>query len=190
MVESFDEGVSFSWRAYRNLGADYTCADSVMGSFVDTVGTTTPLVSFDETGITYLAATNAGWLPYLADKGIRFVHYPTNRVRRQFGLDQDIPDDISSLMGAPTSVRPFLWQTSFDFWKKRFNAVTVPGSLREGVCTFPMHGYWHAVMDSFVAELAGSRGFSLIPPEGLGMVALVNPRLLLPSKSVLAYARK
>ena len=78
VVESFDEGVGFSWRAYRNLGANYTCIDSVMGLFVDTVGTTTPLAGFDETGITYLAATNAGWLPYLADEGIRFVPYPTN----------------------------------------------------------------------------------------------------------------
>ena len=62
--------------------------------------------------------------------------------------------------------------------------------LFRSVCTFPMHSYWHAVMDSFVAELAGSRGFSLIPPEGLSTVASVNPRLLLPSRSVLAYARK
>ena len=46
------------------------------------------------------------------------------------------------------------------------------------------------MMDMFVTELAGSRGFSLIPPEGLGMVASVNPCLLLPSKFVLAYARK
>ena len=53
-----------------------------------------------------------------------------------------------------------------------------------------MHDYWHAVMDSFVAELAGSRGFSLIPPEGLGMVVSVNSHLLLPSKFFLAYARK
>ena len=45
-------------------------------------------------------------------------------------------------------------------------------------------------MDSFVDELAGSRGFSLIPPEGLSTVASVNPRLLLPSRSILAYARK
>ena len=82
VVESFDEGVGFSWRAYRNFGADYTCTDSVIGSFVDTIGTTTLLVSFDETGITYLAATNAEWLSYLADEGIRFVHYPANRVRR------------------------------------------------------------------------------------------------------------
>ena len=145
-----------------------------MGSFVDIVGTITPLVSFDETGITYLAATNAGWLPYLADEGIRFVHYLANRVRRQFRLDQDIPDDLSSLMRAPTSVHPFLRHTAFDFWKKRFDAITVPGSLREGVCTFPMHGYWHVVMDSFVAELVGSRGFSFIPPEGLSTVASVN----------------
>ena len=45
-------------------------------------------------------------------------------------------------------------------------------------------------VDSFVAELSGSRGFSLIPPEGLSTIASANPRLLLPSRSVLAYARK
>ena len=71
VVESFDEGVDLS-----------TCVDSAMGLFVDTIGTTTLLIDFDETGITYLAATNAGWLPYLADEGIRFVHYPADRVRR------------------------------------------------------------------------------------------------------------
>ena len=190
MVESFDEGVSFSWRAYRNLGINYTCMDSAMGSFVDTVGTTTPLVSFDETWITYLAAPNARWLPYLANEGIRFVHYPAYRVRRQFGLDQDILDDISFLMESLTSVHPFLRHTAFKFWKQRFNAVTVPGSLREGLCTSPMHGYSDAIMTTFVNELVGSRGFSLIPPDGLGMVISVNPRLLLPSKSILAYARK
>ena len=86
-----------------------------MGSFVDTVGTTTPLAGFDKIGITYLAATNAGWLPYLADKGVRFVHYTANRVRKQFRLDQDIPDDLSFLMEFPTSVRPFLRHTAFDF---------------------------------------------------------------------------
>jgi len=79
-----------------------------MGLFADTVGTTTPLAGFDETGIIYLVATNTGWFPYLADEGIRFVHYPANQVRRQFGLDQDIPDAISFLMQSPTSVSPFL----------------------------------------------------------------------------------
>ena len=87
-------------------------------------------------------------------------------------------------------VRPFLRHTAFDIWRQRFSIVTVPGSLRKGLCTPAMHGYWQAVMTSFEQELAGSRSFSLIPPEGLGMVVLPNLRLLLPSKSMLAYARK
>ena len=99
------------------MGVNYTCIDSAMGLFADTVRTTTPLVGFDETEITYLVATNAGWLPYLVDKGIRFVHYPANRIRRQFGLDQDIPDNISFLMESPTLARPFLWHTAVEFWR-------------------------------------------------------------------------
>ena len=69
-IEYFDKGVGLSWNAYRNLGIGYKCVDSAMGPFVDTVGTTTPLTGFDEKGITYLKATNSGWLPYLADEGI------------------------------------------------------------------------------------------------------------------------
>ena len=95
-------------------------------------------------------------------------------------MDQDIPDDISFLMESPTSVRLFLRHTAFEFWKQRFNVVIVPTAFE----------FWDTVMTTFVNELAGSRGFSLIPPDGLGMVVSVNPRLLLPSKSVLAYARK
>ena len=72
-----------------------------MGPFVDNAKTTTPLTGFEERGITYLAATNDGWLPYLTDEGIWFVHYLANRVRRQSGLDQDIPDDLSSLWSLP-----------------------------------------------------------------------------------------
>jgi len=124
------------------LGAGYTCADSVMVPFVNIAGTTAPLTSFEERGITYLAATNTEWLPYLADEGLRFVHYPTNRVRRQFRLDQDIPNDLSSLMESPTSIRPFLQHDAFEFWSKRFTAVTIPSSLREGICSPTMHGYW------------------------------------------------
>ena len=45
-------------------------------------------------------------------------------------------------------------------------------------------------MTSFEQELMGSRGFSFIPLDRLNAVISTNPRLLLPSKSVLAYARK
>ena len=45
-------------------------------------------------------------------------------------------------------------------------------------------------MTSFEQELVGSHGFSLIPLDGLSAFISANPRLLLPSKYVLAYARK
>ena len=45
-------------------------------------------------------------------------------------------------------------------------------------------------MTSFEQELVCSRGFSLIPHNGLSTVTSANLQLLLPSKSVLAYARK
>ena len=59
-MEFFDKGVGFCWRAYRNQGTGYTCADLVIGLFTNTTGATTSLTAFDERGITYLVATNAG----------------------------------------------------------------------------------------------------------------------------------
>ena len=79
--------MGFSWRACRDFNTSCTYVDSVMKSFIGILGTTTPLVAYDEMEITYLAATNSRWLPYLADEGIRYVHYFAHRVRRQFALD-------------------------------------------------------------------------------------------------------
>ena len=69
-----------------NLGNGYTCADFVISPFMATVGTPTPLTTFNEMGITYLVATNTGWLPYLADEGVLYMHYSSHRMRSQFGL--------------------------------------------------------------------------------------------------------
>ena len=45
-------------------------------------------------------------------------------------------------------------------------------------------------MTSFEKEFMGSRGFSLVPPDGLNAIISANPWLLLSSKSMLAYAKK
>ena len=103
------------------------------------------------------------------------MHYSIDRVMRQFGLDQDIPDDFSAIMDSPTSVRPFLRHNAFEFWCRHFITVIVPSSQREGICTTTMHGYWQAVMISFEQELLGSCGFSLIPPNGLHTTISANP---------------
>ena len=69
-----------------------------------TARTTTPLTAFDERDIMYLVATNARWMPYLADEEVRFVHYSSYKVRRQFRLDQNIPYDFSAILEFATSV--------------------------------------------------------------------------------------
>ena len=89
-----------------------------------------------------------------------------------------------------TAIQPFLRPRAFEFWSKHFTVVTITSSQSEGLCTFAMHGYWHAVMTSFGQELLGGRGFSLIPPGGLRAIISINPWLLLPTKFVVAYARK
>ncbi|KAK9998114.1 hypothetical protein SO802_017717 [Lithocarpus litseifolius] len=71
-----------------------------------------------------------------------------------------------------------------------FWLFTIPSSLREGLCTAAMHGYWQAVMTSFEKELLGSHEFSLIPADGLHAIIFTNPRLLLPTKFMVASARK
>ena len=113
VVEFFDKRLGFCWRVYINLGIGFMCADSIMGPFIDTTKTTISLTAFDDRGITYLAATNAGWLPYLTDEGIRFVHYSANRVRRQFRLDQDIPNDFTGILESTTSIYPFFSASAF-----------------------------------------------------------------------------
>ena len=45
-------------------------------------------------------------------------------------------------------------------------------------------------MITFGQELLGGRGFSIIPSEGLHAIIFTNPWLLLPTKFMLAYARK
>lgn len=82
VVDYFDKGVGFSRRAYRDFSTSYTCADLVMGPFMGIVGTMSPLGAYDGKGITYVAATNSRWLPYLANEGIWCVHYSTHIVRR------------------------------------------------------------------------------------------------------------
>ena len=45
-------------------------------------------------------------------------------------------------------------------------------------------------MTSFRQELLGGCGFSLIPPDGLHAIISANLRFLLPTKSMVSYARK
>lgn len=114
----------------------------VMDHFMATTRTTTPLIAFDKRGITYLVATNVGWLPNLVDKGILYVHYFARRMRRQFGLDQDILDDFTTILETTISIHPFFRLSDLEFWSKHFIAVTILSSRREVFVLPKCMGYW------------------------------------------------
>ena len=75
----------------------------------------------------------------MVDKGICYVHYSANRVRRQFELDQDIPDNFTAILKSITSVCPLLCLSAFKFWSRHFTVVTIPSSQRKGLYTAQMH---------------------------------------------------
>ena len=56
---------------------------------------------------------------------------------------------FTAILESTTSVQPFLHPSAFEFWSKRFIAVTILGLQREGLYIAVMHGYWQAVMTSF-----------------------------------------
>lgn len=73
-------------------------------------------------GIFNLASTNVWLLPYLAHEGIWYVHYFAHRVRRQFGLDQDIPNDFTVVLDSTTSIHPFLHLVPLSFGVSFYNS--------------------------------------------------------------------
>ena len=83
-------------------------------------------------------------------------------------------------MESTTSVQPFQWHNAFEFQSRRFIAVTISGSQREGICTAAMHGYWQTMMILFEQELLGSHGFSLIPPDRLYVIIFATRSYFFP----------
>ena len=53
-------------------------------------------------------------------------------------MDQDILDDFSATMESLTFVWSFLRHSAFEFWSRRFTAVTIPSLQREGICIAAM----------------------------------------------------
>ena len=90
--------------------------NSVMFWFRDVEARSYALPSEDMRFLTYLSATNAGWLPVLSFARLQFTAYCVHRVRKQFGFDQEVP----AVMGIATyeipTINPFLKAKAFAYW--------------------------------------------------------------------------
>uniref|UniRef100_A0A2N9IL65 Aminotransferase-like plant mobile domain-containing protein n=1 Tax=Fagus sylvatica TaxID=28930 RepID=A0A2N9IL65_FAGSY len=117
LIPSLDSESKVCWRPYEvtHRGFSY---ESVMSGFRNVEAQDYTLIAGDVRSLTYLSATNAGWLPVLSSGRLQFTAYSAHRVRRQFGFDQEIPavmgiagrnsgrGDISHLLESYTSLLP------------------------------------------------------------------------------------
>ena len=63
------------------------------------------------------------------------LQYNPHRVRRQFGLDQDMPSKRSVVFVRDVTMAPYIIGRAFNYWSSSITRVTVPSSSHIGSLT-------------------------------------------------------
>ena len=157
LVPSLDSESKICWRPYgvSHRGFVY---ESLMSGFSDIEAQDYTLIAGDMGSLTYLSATNAGWLPVLSSGGLQFTVYIAHRVRKQFGFDQEIPAVMGVAAGKISTINPFLRARAFAYWSGIAPRVIVPSGDRIGVYTTGMSYYWRGLMAAMVEFRNSGRG--------------------------------
>uniref|UniRef100_A0A2N9GHX4 Aminotransferase-like plant mobile domain-containing protein n=1 Tax=Fagus sylvatica TaxID=28930 RepID=A0A2N9GHX4_FAGSY len=122
------------------------------------------IVAGDTASLTYLSATNAGWLPVLSSDGLRFtVKIPT--------------------------LNPFLRDRAFAYWSSAAARVIIPSGDRVGVYTTGMSNYWRGLMAAMVEFRNSGRGDISHLLESYTS-PLPHPRLFVATNTMTTYANR
>uniref|UniRef100_A0A2N9GJL1 Aminotransferase-like plant mobile domain-containing protein n=1 Tax=Fagus sylvatica TaxID=28930 RepID=A0A2N9GJL1_FAGSY len=78
---------------------------------------------------TFLAAITPTWLPTFRENGMETIHYNPHRVRRQFGLDQDMPIANVVVFDCDTVMAPFIIIRASKYWSDLSVRVTIPADI-------------------------------------------------------------
>jgi hypothetical protein len=157
LIPSLDNESKVCWRPYgvSHRGFMY---ESVMSGFSNIEAQDYSIVAGDTASLTYLSATNAGWLPVLSSDGLRFTVYSAHRVRKQFGFDQEVPAVMGVAAGEIPTLNPFLRDRAFAYWSSAAARVIIPSGDRVGVYTMGMSNYWRGLMAAMVEFRNSGRG--------------------------------
>ena len=140
LIPSLDSESQVCWRPYgvTHCGFAY---ESVMSGFCNVEAQDYTLIAEDMRLLTYLSATNAGWLLVLSNSRLQFTAYSTHKVRRQFGFDQEVPAVMEIATSEIPAINPFLKARAFAYWSGIASRVIVPSGDRVGVYTTGMVNY-------------------------------------------------
>uniref|UniRef100_A0A2N9HJK4 Aminotransferase-like plant mobile domain-containing protein n=1 Tax=Fagus sylvatica TaxID=28930 RepID=A0A2N9HJK4_FAGSY len=157
LIPSLDNESKVCWRPYgvSHRGFMY---ESVMSGFSNIEAQDYSVVAGDTASLTYLSATNAGWLPVLSSDGLRFTVYSAHRVRKQFGFDQEVPAVMGVAAGEIPTLNPFLRDRAFAYWSSAAVRVIIPSGDRVGAYTTGMSNYWRGLMAAMVEFRNSGRG--------------------------------
>ena len=79
LVELFDQAGHLSWRSPQEFSLGFAC-DSVLASFLNSLGNTFDLRCGDEGSLAYLACISPSWLLVPSSSGPKYTHYSTHWV--------------------------------------------------------------------------------------------------------------
>uniref|UniRef100_A0A2N9EFT5 Aminotransferase-like plant mobile domain-containing protein n=1 Tax=Fagus sylvatica TaxID=28930 RepID=A0A2N9EFT5_FAGSY len=188
LIPSVDSESKVCWRPYgvSHRGFVY---ESVMSGFSNIEAQDYTLIAGDMASLTYLSATNAGWLPVLSSDGLRFTVYSVHRVRKQFGFDQEIPAVMGVAVGEIPTINPFLRTMAFAYWSGVAPQVIVPSGDRIGVYTTGMSNYWRGLMAAMVEFRNSGRG-DISHLLDSYTSPLPHPRLFMATNTMTTYANR
>uniref|UniRef100_A0A2N9HP86 Aminotransferase-like plant mobile domain-containing protein n=1 Tax=Fagus sylvatica TaxID=28930 RepID=A0A2N9HP86_FAGSY len=188
LVPSLDSESKICWRPYgvSHRGFVY---ESVMSGFSNVEAQDYTLIAGDMASLTYLSATNAGWLPVLSSSRLQFTVYSAHRVRKQFGFDQEIPAVMGIAAGEIPTINPFLKASAFAYWSGVAPRVIIPSGDRIGVYTTGMSNYWRGLMAAMVEFRNSGRGDISHLLESY-TCPLPHPRLFVATNTMTTYTNR
>uniref|UniRef100_A0A2N9G1Y2 Uncharacterized protein n=1 Tax=Fagus sylvatica TaxID=28930 RepID=A0A2N9G1Y2_FAGSY len=188
LIPSLDNESKVCWRPYgvSHRGFMY---ESVMSGFSNIEAQDYSVVAGDTASLTYLSATNAGWLPVLSSDGLRFTVYSAHRVRKQFGFDQEVPAVMGVAAGEIPTLNPFLRDRAFAYWSSAAVRVIIPSGDRVGAYTTGMSNYWRGLMAAMVEFRNSGRGDISHLLESYTS-PLPHPRLFVATNTMTTYANR
>ena len=188
LIPSLDSESKVCWRPYRvtHRGFSY---ESVMSGFRNIEAQDYTLIAGDMRSLTYLSATNAGWLLVLSSGRLQFTAYNAHRVRKQFGFDQEIPSVMGIAAGEIPTINPFLRTRAFAYWSGIAPRIIIPNGNRVGVYTTGMVNYWRELMAAIV-EFRNSGKGDISHLLELYTSPLPHPRLFMATNTMTTYANR
>uniref|UniRef100_A0A2N9IL47 Aminotransferase-like plant mobile domain-containing protein n=1 Tax=Fagus sylvatica TaxID=28930 RepID=A0A2N9IL47_FAGSY len=185
LVASLDFEENMLLRPYGEDHPNFTCV-SVLSRFNQLTSLIHELRAEDHQSLAYLSAVNPGWLPILSATGLKFTPYCPQRVKRQFGLDQDVPASLQEATPPFPSLAPFIKSCSFAYWEGKVNRVMIPSGHRFDLNIMSMNAYWQRLAHAMVRYVNSGRS-NKAPISSHCKLQISSLCFSPPSQSAMAY---